>query len=124
MSAGAVEVRTASARFTGELTQLGVDLAVTSRRGLDVLRWAERQRASALGFSAAPGPANGGAVRLRAPAAAGAETERAVRQESLRVRRATDRLPPLDVGELRRRLGETVLVELVQSARAPCTRWW
>jgi tetratricopeptide (TPR) repeat protein len=115
-SAGAVEVRTASARFTGELTQLGVDLALATRRGLDVLRWAERQRASALGFSAAPAAVDGGAVRLRSAPTAGADTERAVRQQSLRARHEPERLPPLDVGELRRRLGDTALVELVQSA--------
>jgi tetratricopeptide (TPR) repeat protein len=115
VSAGAIEVRTASARFTGELTQLGVDLALRTRRGLDVLRWAERQRASALGFSAVPAAANGDDyASLRGPVAG--DTERHVRQQSLRARREPDRLPPLAVGDLRHRLADTVLVELVQSA--------
>jgi hypothetical protein len=118
VSAGAIEVRTASARFTGELTQLGVDLALATRRGVDVLRWAERQRASALGFSATPATTNGDEVRLRRAATNGVDRERAVRQLSLRARHEPDRLPPLVVSEVRRRLGDTVLVELIQSAGA------
>jgi hypothetical protein len=117
VSAGAIEVRTASARFTGELAQLGVDLALATRRGLDVLRWAERQRASALGFSAVPSSANGhDQVQLRSPAAVAGDAERHVRQQSLRARREPERLPPLALADLRRRLGDTVLIELVQSA--------
>ncbi len=119
VSAGAIEVRTASARFTGELTQLGVDLALATRRGLDVLRWAERQRASALGFSAAPASTDGDDhAPLRAPVAVASDAERHVRQQSLRARREPDRLPPLAVADLRRRLGDTILIELVQSAGA------
>jgi CHAT domain len=79
-----------------------------------VLRWAERQRASALGFSAVPAAPNRDRVPLRG--APTVDTEHIVRQQSLRVRHEPDRLPPLVVGELRRRLGDTVLVELVQSA--------
>jgi len=117
VSAGAIEVRTASARFTGELTQLGVDVALAGGRAIDVLRWAERHRATALGFAAgAPPPPDGELAALRSAPAARPDAERAVRQRSLRAQEAPDRLPPLSVTELRRRLGGTVLVELVQSA--------
>ena len=61
-----------------------------------------------------PAAPDGDRVPLRA--APTADTEHIVRQQSLRARHEPDRLPPLVVGELRRRLGDTVLVELVQSA--------
>ncbi len=63
VATGAVEVRTARARFTGELAQLGIDLAVASGRGLETLRWAERQRASALRFSSVPAPSSSPVAR-------------------------------------------------------------
>ena len=132
---GATEVRVETVRFAVELAQLGVDLALRSGRATQVLGWAERQRATTLHFARVPPPedslltvelakmrlelwargVDGGARRITGRTESAAN-EQSIREQSMRLRSAAERLPTLSVTVLRSMLQDRTLIEFVESA--------
>jgi tetratricopeptide (TPR) repeat protein len=133
-SLGATELRARAAGHGAELARLGVRLAVEERRPAELLRWAERWRASSLRHPLVLPPADDRLVadlaelrrlraELREAALGGAAVdsleraaitvEAAIRHRSLESSGDAGPGGGLDIAALRRRLGARVLVEYV-----------
>jgi tetratricopeptide (TPR) repeat protein len=132
---GATELRANAASHGSELARLGVQLALTDGRPVEVLRWADRWRAGALRRVAVRPPSDETLAadlaelrRIRAElreAALGGEAstdglaraaalEDAVRNQSRQLRQEqADEVGRVDVRALRRALGPRTLVEYV-----------
>ncbi len=135
-SLGAAELRSGAGRLGAPLAEVGLQMAFETGRAADLLEWAERGRAGALGAPRAGGeevvPAELRAelrqvrLRLTEAIASGAEPdeelahradqlEREVARASRQRGAAVDeRAAHLRAGDLRAALGETTIVEYVE----------
>ena len=132
LSLGATDLRVGTARHAEALTHLGIELALEDHRAVELLRWTERQRASALAIPSARSSPDGRLAtelaelrRLRAEidadrsngTAAGDEPvaiqEQRVRDAARLLSGSTHIAGIFDVRELRAELGERTLVEYV-----------
>lgn len=131
---GATELRAHAAGYGSDLARLGAQMAVDEQRPAELLRWADRWRATSLRHPPARAPEDDHLVtqlaewrRVRAElheaALAGGSTgrlerraiatEKAIRRRLLEVRGVQAGYRGLDVAALRRRLGDRALVEYV-----------
>ena len=131
---GATEVRVEAVRFAVELAQLGVDLALRSGRANQVLGWAERQRATTLHFPRVLPPEESdltlelarmrrelsvgvvdGGPRRHSGRAGSSAVEQSIREQSMRLRSTSERLPTLSITAIRSTLRGRTLIEFVES---------